>query len=73
MKIKSLLLFGLLIVATNCENIEKKSDQIDGLLVHSVYFWLNNPDNIEERAEFEKAIKKLMQKFMHLELRFMTE
>ena len=60
MKIESLLLLSLLIVSTNCENIEKKSDQIDGLLVHSVYFWLNNPDNIEERAEFEKAIKKLI-------------
>lgn len=60
MKIKSLLLLSLLIVTTNCETVGKKSDYIDGLLVHSVYFWLNNPDNMEEKAEFEKALKKLI-------------
>ena len=60
MKTKLLLLLSLLVFNTNCETIEKKSDYIDGELVHSVYFWLNNPENEQERAEFEMAIKKLI-------------
>ena len=60
MKTKLLLLLSLLVFITNCETIEKNSDYIDGALVHSVYFWLNNPENEQERAEFEMAIKKLI-------------
>ena len=60
MKTKLLLLLSLLVFINNCETIEKKSDYIDGALVHSVYFWLNNPENEQERAEFEMAIKKLI-------------
>ena len=38
----------------------KVNNEIDGVLVHSVYFWLNNPENSIEREEFETAIKKLL-------------
>ena len=32
---------------------------IEGKIIHSVYFWLNNPENQEDVLAFEKAIKKL--------------
>ena len=43
----------------SCEE-NKVNNEIDGVLVHSVYFWLNNPENSTEREEFETAIKKLL-------------
>jgi hypothetical protein len=28
---------------------------------HHVFLWLNNPDNVDDRAEFEKGIKELFE------------
>jgi len=35
-------------------------DNSKGPLVHTVFFWLKNPDNAADRGAFETAIKKLM-------------
>lgn len=34
--------------------------QIEGPLVHSVYFWLHQPNDTADRLAFETAIKKLI-------------
>jgi len=34
-------------------------DQIKNLFVHHVFFWLKEPENKEERIQFEKGIKNL--------------
>ena len=31
-----------------------------GPLLHTVFFWLKNPEKMVDRSEFEKAIKKLI-------------
>ena len=56
--VKSFLLFAFLLF-NSCDNNSNKNE-IDGVLIHSVYFWLNNPGNETERQEFEIAVKKLL-------------
>ena len=34
---------------------------LDANLIHTVYFWLKNPENTADRAAFEAAIRTLMQ------------
>lgn len=36
----------------------KSSDQA---FAHHVFFWLNNPDDPDERAEFEKGVRELLE------------
>jgi len=36
------------------------SKKIEGNLIHNVFFWLKNPDNLEERKVFEKGVKELL-------------
>ena len=69
MKIKYLLIIALFFMSTNCNKSEKKlenqdsnlnSQIIEGEIVHMVYFWLKNPENIEDRTSFEKSIKRLI-------------
>ena len=36
------------------------SADFDPAFVHSVYFWLHNPDSASDRAAFEKAIHTLL-------------
>jgi len=63
MKTRILLIAIILFSITSCDFVKKENSKIiEGEIVHTVYFWLNNPDNPEEVALFEKAIKKLMNK-----------
>lgn len=36
------------------------SRKIEGNLVHTVFFWLKNPDNKEDRKAFEKGVSALL-------------
>ena len=40
--------------------MKKNIENTTGPFVHSVYFWLKNPDNLENTNAFEKAIRKLI-------------
>ena len=61
MKSKILLVAITMFFITSCNSVKKENSKIiEGEIVHTVYFWLNNPDNLEEVALFEKEIKKLM-------------
>jgi len=61
MKFKYLNLLLILTFMSSCNNTqENNSKQIKGKIVHSVYFWLNDPQNQHDVKTFETAIKKLM-------------
>ena len=52
-------LFYLLIIFF-CFNAKAQTTLLEEPLVHTVLFWLNNPESKEECTAFETAIKKLM-------------
>ena len=58
MKKLFIIIFGLLYLGSCEEN--KVNNEIDGVLVHSVYFLLNKLENSTDSEEFETAIKKLL-------------
>ena len=54
----TLILFAISFTAFGQES--KTVPEFDPAFVHSVYFWLHNPDNQSDRAAFEKAIHTLL-------------
>tara|TARA_S200000501_G_scaffold131353_1_gene124168 strand:+ start:721 stop:1062 length:342 start_codon:yes stop_codon:yes gene_type:complete len=40
--------------------VKSSIENSTGPLLHTVFFWLKNPENLKERAYFEKAIRKLI-------------
>lgn len=54
----TLVLFSLTYSLSAQES--KSAPEFDPAFVHSVYFWLHNPDDASDRASFEKAIYKLL-------------
>src|SRR5690606_12270339 len=38
----------------------QETEVIKGDFIHSVYFWLKNPDSKADRAAFEKSLKKFI-------------
>lgn len=57
-----LLLTILLITIMSITQSSKPADSraIPYPFAHHVFFWLNNPDNAAERAQFEKAVEELL-------------
>lgn len=47
------LIFPSTMTKTSIENTT-------GPFIHSVYFWLKNPENKDDRAAFEQAMKKMI-------------
>lgn len=55
----------LLITVTTYGQQDKTMRSLDSKFVHTVYFWLNNPDSEDDQKQFEKAMKKFMKKSKH--------
>jgi len=55
----------LLISITAYSQQDKQMRNLDPGFVHTVYFWLNNPDSGDDQKQFEKAMKKFMKKSKH--------
>ncbi len=57
-----LFIFILIIMSLSysCETNTPRSRAIDYPFAHHVFFWLNEPDNAEVRAQFEKAVEELL-------------
>ncbi len=49
----------------------KTKPEFDPAFVHSVYFWLHNPDSESDRAAFEKAINTLLAKSKYTKTNFL--
>lgn len=47
------------------------NDNMQGTFTHSVYFWLKNPDNAEDRAAFEKSITKFIDNSKYVKTRYL--
>lgn len=59
MKILYILLFSFLLISS-CDNATKKGTPTSGDFAHTVYFWLNNPDNQDDRKAFEASLTKFI-------------
>lgn len=58
----TLVLLTLIVTALSSYSQKPTAmNNFDPAFVHSVYFWLHNPDNESDRTEFETAIKKLLE------------
>jgi hypothetical protein len=55
-----LTLFLFSLTSTLSAQESKSTPEFDPAFVHSVYFWLHNPDSESDRAAFEKAIHTLL-------------
>lgn len=52
-----LLILSVTILLSSCTCKETTTTIMEqGNFAHNVYFWLNNPDNQEDRAAFEKSL-----------------
>lgn len=47
------------------------NDNMQGTFTHSVYFWLKNPDNPEDRAAFEKSITRFINRSKYVKSRYL--
>ncbi|MFW6352454.1 MAG: Dabb family protein [Bacteroidota bacterium] len=47
--------------ANSCNEPNSETRALEAPFCHHVFFWLNNPDNEQERADFEKGIEKLLE------------
>ncbi|MGI9547277.1 MAG: Dabb family protein [Flavobacteriaceae bacterium] len=55
-----LLLSVILLSSKGFAQQESEPINFDPAFVHSVYFWLHNPDSAEDRNSFETALKELL-------------
>ena len=67
MKFKSLLIIIFSSIAS-CQSGDSKA--LDSNFVHVVYFWLNNPDNVDERKEFETALNTFIESSQYAKTKF---
>jgi len=67
MKFRSLIVIAL-ISLSSCQSNE--SNALDSNFVHVVYFWLNNPDNADDRKEFETALNTFLNSSEYAKTKF---
>ncbi len=60
MKLKITLFFIALVGLTSCSEKSGTAINIQGDFAHTVYFWLHNPDNTEDRKAFEASLTKFI-------------
>lgn len=56
MKLKIALFFIALMGYTSCSEQTETATTVQGDFAHTVYFWLHNPDNSEDRKAFEISL-----------------
>ena len=57
------ILILLVIISVTLKGIAQQESEpitFDPAFVHSVYFWLHNPESAEDRNSFEAALKELL-------------
>ncbi|MEX0291515.1 MAG: Dabb family protein [Flavobacteriaceae bacterium] len=58
---KTLLIFTFLIISIASYGQEQQNmNNFDPAFVHTVFFWLNNPESDADRASFETALSKFL-------------
>ncbi len=54
----------------SCGQIEQTMTDFDSNFAHAVYFWLENPDNQDDRAAFETSLKKFLDNSAYAKTKF---
>ncbi|TBW27383.1 Dabb family protein [Gramella sp. KN1008] len=49
---------------------EQNTTELDKNFTHVVYFWLENPDNPEDRNDFEVSLKKFLKNSKYAQTKF---
>ncbi|SEK51782.1 Stress responsive A/B Barrel Domain [Aquimarina amphilecti] len=57
---KTVLFLTIIVLIFMLSSCNKKEPMFDKNFVHSVYIWLNNPDNPDERKLFEESLNKFL-------------
>jgi hypothetical protein len=57
---KSLFILLITIMSSTFINTAQAHTEDHGKFVHTVFFWLKDPQNTEDRANFEKSLKKFL-------------
>ena len=57
---KTIFIFTFLIVSIAFGQEQQHMRNFDPAFVHTVFFWLNNPDSDADRAKFETALSKFL-------------
>ncbi|MEL6556898.1 MAG: Dabb family protein [Bacteroidota bacterium] len=70
MKYLKVAIAGLLLVAVLASCQQNSSPKFNEEFVHSVYIWLKNPDSTEDRAAFEKSLKKFLKDSQYAETNY---
>ncbi len=62
----------LFFVMTVSQSLSAQNDQseFDKNFSHVVYFWLNNPENEQDRLDFETSLKKFLNSSMYAQTKF---
>lgn len=59
-KIALTTIFTILTAVTTYGQKKKDMNNFDSNFVHTVFFWLENPDSSQDRKAFEKSLKKFL-------------
>ncbi|RCW38407.1 Dabb family protein [Marinilabilia salmonicolor] len=57
---KAAATIGLAGLASHSLKAQQPMKPLSNILIHHVYFWLKNPEDMEVRKQFERALKKLV-------------
>lgn len=65
---KNILLLSLIFL-TSCMDKQTSTIKEPGNFAHTVFFWLNNPDNMVERDAFEESLIKFLDNSAYVQTR----
>jgi hypothetical protein len=67
---KTLCIFMLSLTAITYGQKQKEMKNFDPSFVHTVFFWLHNPDDQSDRAAFEASLGKFLSKSAYAKTKF---
>lgn len=60
----------LIIICSQSLQAQQEETKFDKSFTHVVYFWLNNPDNKQDRSVFETSLKKFLNNSKYAQTKF---
>lgn len=67
---KYIFFFIVLFSGHQLVNAQNTETEFDEHFVHNVYFWLKNPDDQQDRNDFEKSLKKFLRESKYAKTHF---
>lgn len=69
-KLLRISLLFLMIICSQALLAQEEEIKFDKNFTHVVYFWLNNPDNKQDRSDFETSLKKFLNNSKYAQTKF---